>query len=119
MSRLRCALSGAAAALALASAPMRAQGVPRSSEVVVPRLVADADRLVAGQPFRLAVVADIRSGWHVNSHTPKEDFLIPTEVKVKPAPGLTSGRSRTRSTSSGSSRSRTRSSPSTRDAPSS
>ena len=48
MSRLRRALSGAAAALALASAPVRAQGVPRSSEVVAPRLVADADRLVAG-----------------------------------------------------------------------
>ncbi len=54
----------------------------------MPRLVADADRLVAGKPFRLAVVADIRAGWHVNSHTPKEDFLIPTEVKVKDVPGL-------------------------------
>ena len=67
----------------------RAQGVPKSADVVAPKLVADADRLVAGKPFRLAVVADIKSGWHVNSHTPKEDFLIPTEVKVKPAAGLT------------------------------
>ena len=78
----------AAAALLAAPAGARAQGVPKSSDVVVPRLVADADRLVAGKPFRLAVVADIRAGWHVNSHTPKEDCLIPTEVKIKEVPGL-------------------------------
>ncbi len=76
------------AALALAAAPALAQPVPASNTIVVPRLVADADRLVAGRPFRLAVAADIKAGWHVNSHTPKEDFLIPTEVKLKPAPGL-------------------------------
>jgi thiol:disulfide interchange protein DsbD len=78
----------AVAALALAASPALAQPVPASNTIVAPRLAADADRLVPGKPFRLAVVADIKAGWHVNSHTPKEDFLIPTEVKVKPAPGL-------------------------------
>jgi hypothetical protein len=37
-------------------------------------------------PIRLAVtavVADIKPGWHVNSHKPKEDYLIPTEAKVQ------------------------------------
>ena len=81
------AASGAVLVLLPAGAG-RAQGVPKSSEIVVPRLVADADRLVAGKPFRLAVVADIRPGWHVNSHTPREDFLIPTEAKLEGAPGL-------------------------------
>ena len=78
----------ATAVLAAGSGSAAAQGVPKSSDVVVPKLVADADRLVSGKPFRLAVVADIRAGWHVNSHTPKEDFLIPTEVKVKDVSGL-------------------------------
>jgi thiol:disulfide interchange protein DsbD len=80
----------AAGAITLLAAPGRtaAQGVPKSSEIVAPKLVADADRLVVGKAFRLAVVADVKPGWHVNSHTPKEDFLIPTEVKLKPAPGL-------------------------------
>ena len=78
----------ALAALALAAAPALAQPVPASNTIVAPRLAADADQLVQGKPFRLAVVADIKAGWHVNSHTPKEDFLIPTEVKLKPAPGL-------------------------------
>ncbi len=76
------------AALVLAGSPALAQPVPTSNTIVAPRLAADADRLVAGKPFRLAVVAEIKPGWHVNSHTPKEDFLIPTEVKLKPAPGL-------------------------------
>ena len=78
----------AVAALALAAAPALAQPVPASNTIVAPRLAADADRLVPGKSFRLAVVADIKAGWHVNSHTPKEDFLIPTVVKLKPAPGL-------------------------------
>jgi thiol:disulfide interchange protein DsbD len=89
MSPTRGLLAATAAAVLLSyPGAVRAQGVPRSSEVVAPRLVADADRLVAGKPFRLAVVADVRAGWHVNSHKPKEDFLIPTEVKLKPAAGL-------------------------------
>ena len=80
--------SGLAVLALAAAAPGLAQPVPASNTIVAPRLAADADRLVAGTPFRLAVVADVKAGWHVNSHTPKEDFLIPTEVKLKAAPGL-------------------------------
>jgi thiol:disulfide interchange protein DsbD len=61
---------------------------PPAGPVLGARLVVDADRLVAGRPFRLAVVAEIQAGWHVNSHTPKEDYLIPTAVSLAPAPGL-------------------------------
>ncbi|MGA7992295.1 MAG: protein-disulfide reductase DsbD domain-containing protein, partial [Thermoanaerobaculia bacterium] len=84
----RALFAGPAAAVLVFAGAAHAQRIPKSSEVVVPRLVADADRLVAGKPFRLAILADIRPGWHVNSHTPKEDFLIPTEAKIKPAAGL-------------------------------
>jgi thioredoxin:protein disulfide reductase len=84
--RQRTAAAVLAAALG-AAAPLAAQGVS-SASVITPRLVADADRLVAGKPFRLALIADIKPGWHVNSHTPKEDYLIPTQVAVKPSPGL-------------------------------
>ena len=76
---------------ALAAAPLAAQHLPgsESATVIKPKLLAEFDRLVAGKPFRLAVVADIKPGWHVNSHKPKEDYLIPTDVKVQPAAGLT------------------------------
>ncbi|MDL2718369.1 MAG: cytochrome c biogenesis protein CcdA [Acidobacteriota bacterium] len=79
----------AAFAICLAAAPPSlGQRIPASSTIVAPRLAADADRLAQGAPFRLAFVADVKAGWHVNSHTPKEDFLIPTEIKIKPAAGL-------------------------------
>ncbi len=85
MSLLRTA---SALALVLAALPAPAEPIPASNTIIAPRLAADADRLVAGAPFRLAVVADVKAGWHVNSHTPKEDFLIPTEIRIKPAAGL-------------------------------
>jgi thiol:disulfide interchange protein DsbD len=81
---------GLSVCAALAAAPLAAERLPgaESAGVVKPKLVAEFDKLVAGKPFRLAVVADVKPGWHVNSHTPKEDYLIPTEVKVQPAAGV-------------------------------
>jgi thiol:disulfide interchange protein DsbD len=80
----------AAALLLLAALPAAAQGLVSSGapSVVSLRLAADADRIVAGQPFRLAVVATIQPGWHVNANKPLEDWLIPTEAAVAPADGL-------------------------------
>ncbi len=37
----------------------------------------------------LIVEGRIAPGFHVNSHAPSEDYLIPTVVRVFPAPGLT------------------------------
>lgn len=81
-----------ALALLVGTLPLAAQPVSSASATVItPSLLADADLLVAGKPFRLAVVADIKPGWHVNSHTPKEDYLIPTEISIDDAPGFTFG----------------------------
>ncbi|MFI5180358.1 MAG: protein-disulfide reductase DsbD family protein [Thermoanaerobaculia bacterium] len=66
-----------------------ASEIPPPGSIVSATLRSDADRLVAGTSFRLVVVADIRPGWHVNSHTPNEDFLIPTQVSLSPVSGLT------------------------------
>ncbi len=84
-------LLAAAAILAalLACPPAGGAEIPPSESIVSASLRADADRLVAGTSFRLVVVADVRPGWHVNSHTPSEDYLIPTQVSLSPAPGLT------------------------------
>ena len=35
--------------------------------------------------------ARIKEGWHVNSHTPSEDYLIPTAVSLDPAAGVRFG----------------------------
>lgn len=81
----------AAALLLLAALPAAAQGLlsAGSPSVVSVRLAADAEKIVAGQAFRLAVVATVQPGWHVNANKPLEDWLIPTEAAIAPADGLT------------------------------
>src|SRR5207253_293989 len=44
-------------------------------------------RLTAG-PARAVVEVTIASGWHVNSHEPHDEFLIPTTLTVTPPPGV-------------------------------
>jgi thiol:disulfide interchange protein DsbD len=39
----------------------------------------------------LRIQAHLDSGWHVNSHRPSEDYLIPTTVEISPAEGLRPG----------------------------
>lgn len=47
----------------------------------------DAGR--AGGPLRIAVVATLQDGWHVNANKPLEDLLIPTVLSVEPVAGIT------------------------------
>ncbi len=82
-------LAAASVAALLLSPAARGEEIPPPESIVSASLRADADRLVAGTSFRLVVVADVRPGWHVNSHTPNEDFLIPTQVSLVAGPGLT------------------------------
>ncbi|MBI5445273.1 MAG: thioredoxin family protein, partial [Deltaproteobacteria bacterium] len=82
-------LAAASAFLLLVAQPLAAQDP--GSRVVTLRLAAGAEKLVAGEPFRLAVVATIAPGWHVNSNTPAEDYLIPTIAALGPADGLSFG----------------------------
>lgn len=87
---MRTAIRRSLAALALlvaARTGIAQPAVPLSSAVIKPTLLADGDKLVAGKPFRLALVADIQAGWHVNSHKPKEDYLIPTEASIENGDG--------------------------------
>ena len=38
--------------------------------------------------MRLAVVVELAPDWHVNSHTPSQKYLIPTELVLEAAEGL-------------------------------
>ncbi|HEY7114677.1 MAG TPA: cytochrome c biogenesis protein CcdA [Thermoanaerobaculia bacterium] len=42
----------------------------------------------------LRLQATLAEGWHVNSHTPSEDYLIPTAARLEPAAGVTFGDAR-------------------------
>jgi suppressor for copper-sensitivity B len=44
---------------------------------------ADLTSYAAGTPVRIAAVVAIDDGWHIQSHTPSYDYLIPTELALE------------------------------------
>jgi len=40
------------------------------------------DKVYSGTEFKIALEADVKNGWHINSNMPKEDYLIPTELNL-------------------------------------
>lgn len=46
-------------------------------------LVADRTSYTPGSPARIAARVEIEPGWHVNSHTPSFEWLIPTELRLE------------------------------------
>ncbi len=40
------------------------------------------DKVYSSSEVKLALDVSVKEGWHINSNTPKEDFLIASEVKV-------------------------------------
>jgi len=43
----------------------------------------------ADSPLKLAVLAQVAAGYHINAHKPSLDYLIPTELKVDPSDQFT------------------------------
>jgi len=54
-------------------------------------LLADQDGVRSGESLRLAVKVSLDGEYHVNSHVPSEEFLIPTTFELSPPEGLASG----------------------------
>lgn len=71
----------------LAAAPL-AQARPSGTEKPDIRARVDVPAsMAAGSKATIAVEMNLGSGWHVNSHTPSEPFLIPTDVTVTASRG--------------------------------
>jgi hypothetical protein len=64
-----------------------AQDAPKPKNTVV--YVAEQQKVAAGARATVELHFKVLDGYHVNSHTPKSDFLIPTELKAQPATGVT------------------------------
>lgn len=62
--------------------------LPSGASVAKPRAYVSLDEVPAGHPFEVAIVVDILTGYHMNSHTPSEEYLIPTRVTLAPTPGF-------------------------------
>jgi len=57
-------------------------------QVVTARAVLATDAVHAGQTAKMAVVAQVQSGYHINAHIPSLDYLIPTRVTFQESPSF-------------------------------
>jgi thioredoxin:protein disulfide reductase len=79
-----------AAAIVVATFSVAAE-TQTSPAVVDAHVVLATSAVHEGSTAKLAVVAKITSGYHINAHKPTLDYLIPTEVKFEPAAPLSVG----------------------------
>src|SRR6204780_3197384 len=54
--------------------------LPDASTIVRPHLFVSLDPVPRGKEFKIAVVGDIASGFHMNSHKPTDEYLIATTL---------------------------------------
>ena len=60
-----------------------------NNAVVEAHAVMATDAGHADSPMKLAVLAQVAAGYHINDHKPTLDYLIPTELKVDPSDQFT------------------------------
>jgi Disulphide bond corrector protein DsbC len=68
--------------MALPSAP-QSQQVPSPKDVVAPTVFVSLNPVGRGSPFQVAVVARIRSGFHINAREKSADYLIATDLQAE------------------------------------
>src|SRR5581483_9340171 len=81
-------LAGCALMFLAACAGARAQAMPSAASVVKPRAVVSLDPVPRGKEFQAAIVVEIARGFHMNSHKPTDEFLIPTTLTPQLPPGF-------------------------------
>jgi DsbC/DsbD-like thiol-disulfide interchange protein len=81
-------LVSAVAPAGTASAQLNMNASAKKAYVVY---AAEPHTVAANKPATLELRFQVMSGYHVNSHTPKSEFLIPTVVTLQPAAGVKAG----------------------------
>lgn len=79
------------AAVCAVFAPATNSQVPSGKDVVKPEVYASMEPAGRGGSFQIAVVMNIRPGFHVNAREKSEDYLIATDLKAQLPSGFTSG----------------------------
>ena len=64
---------------------------PGGSGNVRVKAYATHERIHPGDLFQVAIVADIKQGLHINSHSLSDEYLLPTVVKFEETQGITFG----------------------------
>jgi hypothetical protein len=60
--------------------PQGSPALPGASSIVKPRAVVSVDPVPREREFQAAVMVDIARGFHMNSHQPTDEYLIPTTL---------------------------------------
>jgi uncharacterized protein YcnI len=63
--------------------PQDASAVPSPAAVVKPAAYVSLQPVPRGKDFQVAVVVEIAKGFHMNSHKPSDQYLIPTTVTAQ------------------------------------
>ena len=74
-----------------AFAPIINSQVPSARDVVKPEVYTSMEPAGRGGSFQIAVVMNIRQGFHVNAREKSEEYLIATDLKAQLTSGFTSG----------------------------
>lgn len=64
---------------------------PSPREVVSPAVFVSSEPVARGVPFQLAVVLQIRPGFHINAREKSADYLIATDLRVDVPTGFKTG----------------------------
>ena len=67
------------------------QGLPSAAAVVKPQAYVSLDPVPRGREFEVAITVEIARGFHMNSHKPSDDYLIPTTITPQLPPGIKLG----------------------------
>ena len=73
-------------ALALVAACL---GQAQNNPVVEAHAVVATDAAHPNSTLKMAVVAQVAAGYHINDHKPSLDYLIPTELRLDPSAEIT------------------------------
>ena len=68
--------------------PQDASAVPSPAAVVKPAAYVSLAPVPRGKEFQVAVVVEIARGFHMNSHKPSDQYLIPTSVTAQLPAGI-------------------------------
>ena len=72
----------------IALSPQDSAPLPSASAVVSPHTYVSLEPVPVGKEFQAAVVVDIARGFHMNSHKPSDQYLIPTTLTPQLPAGI-------------------------------
>jgi thiol:disulfide interchange protein DsbD len=61
------------------------------ANVLTSKFIFPAEKLAKQTSYPLLIQINIKKGWHINSHKPLEEYLVPTEIKFVETDGITHG----------------------------